>query len=204
MFDVFDQHGQPKTLAWLYDQFGALTTQSEVPTIDPPWKVIAVHDSGDPAPSNIGITCLNERGLPAVGLSVVFFWPDAPDLPGCGHHGRGVVGITNGGGYVGFAIGKGAYYDPRHNIGPHEAWIYGPNQSERLVGLGMIAGTDHRHLDVTFQLNPQPDPDPEPQPEPADIMEAWTQFPVTVADRLDAIAERLDRIAAALESGKAF
>ena len=110
------------------------------------------------APSALVVTLRNVNGDPAPDVPVAFYWPDAPERPDCGGFGRAVVGPTNAEGKVGFGMGGGAYYWPP-SIGPHATWMCGEN-SDICNGLGMIGGTNHRHLDPTYQwMNPEPPAD---------------------------------------------
>lgn len=81
-------------------------------------------------------------------MPVVLWWEDAPPLPaglqGCGLD-RGVYGPTNEGGDLGFGLGRGSYYLPPGG-GPHTLFI-GGLPSACLEGMGMLALTNHWHLD---------------------------------------------------------
>jgi hypothetical protein len=166
---VYDKNGTEQTLTWLYEQFGLIEiVDPESPvSLEGTYSVATLQEAVGPA--SISCWVLDSDGRPMPNVQLVFCWPDAPVLPGCGHLGKGVTGRTDPSGRVGFDVGKGAYYDPRTGKGPHDLWIFGRGVSERVSGLGMIGGTNHRHLDVTFQLDstePEPEPGPEPQPEP--------------------------------------
>lgn len=178
---IYDKNGQEQTLTWLYHNFGPLEVLD--PTDTPSYIVteLRVNDDPDPgsnptpphliarprrilAPSSTFCLVLDEDGAPLPGIQTVFWYDTAPTLPGAGWHEQGDVGLTKDDGYASFAMGGGAYYDPSSTKGPHDLWIYGPNTSQMISGLGMIAGTNHRHLDVTFQrqdpnMPPYEDPD---------------------------------------------
>jgi hypothetical protein len=130
----------------------------------PPWAERELHTDGGQilAPAAILVHVQGAQGAPVPELGVAWYWPDADVDPDCGPVG-GVpagmipqrcdlpVGKTNGNGDIGLAMGRGAYYSPP-GIGPHAAWIYGAmTNSDVVFGLGMIAGTNHRHLDLTYQ-----------------------------------------------------
>jgi hypothetical protein len=170
---IRDKFGNEQPLTWLYEQFGPLEICTEAGE-DPPFHVAVLQEVDDlplqraqpEAPASIGVLVLDGDGQPIGGIRVVFWWPDAPPLPGSGHHNAGVAGVTDERGRTSFAMGPGAYYDPHTVRGPHDLWIHDPGASERVAGLGMIQGTNHRHLDVTFQLQPPDPPSPPPSPPP--------------------------------------
>ena len=168
---VYDKYGTIQPWSWLEANFGNVLEVVE-PNAEPDfwcsalWEIDDLPRAESPgipeAPATLIVTVLNEDDAPVPGVQVVFSWPDAPPLPGGGHHEKGVVGTTNADGKVGFGMGPGAYYWPKTEQGPHQVWLYGPGVSTRVEGLGMIAGTNHRHLDVTFQvctLEPPPPSD---------------------------------------------
>jgi len=197
---VYDKYGTIQPWTWLEANFGnvleviepnampdfwcdSLWEIDDLPQHAANWSKVRMEhhrtSEGKPlAPATLIVTVLGEDGAPLNGIQVVFYWPDAPPLPGGGHHEKGVVGTTNADGKVGFGMGPGAYYDPAKEQGPHQVWLYGPGMSTRIEGLGMIAGTNHRHLDVYFQLSTEPPPPP----------------PDEVFERLDTIEQRANRI----------
>ncbi len=119
-------------------------------------KLLAIHPCCGDCPATIVVHVEDEAGAPVAGVEVVFYWQDAPVLPpalqGCGLD-RGVYGPTNEAGDVGFGMGDGAYYWPdQGQVGPHRVCV-GGLASERMDGLGMIAQTNHEHLDLAFVLS---------------------------------------------------
>jgi len=121
--------------------------------------------------ANIVINVRDEDGNPVQGEQVVFGWPDAPELltdrpwrwtP------RGVLGPTNENGDVGPGLGTGAYYSPAHGErGPHFVWVYGL-PSDYVDGLGMIAGTNHAHLNLGYRAVEMRENGNGPTPEPGE------------------------------------
>lgn len=178
---VYDKNGVEKSLDWLHKHFGAVAAMPEKPRSRevPRYFVAQLHEVDDnrvlgkrrnKSPASITVTVVNEEFRPIPGVEVVFWWPDAPKLDGAGHHGTGASGKTDSYGQVTFPTGDGAFYNPAELAGPHKVWIYGPGESDRCKGLGMIKGSKHRHLDVVFQRHP-PDykPDDEAGTSPSDI-----------------------------------
>jgi hypothetical protein len=188
---IYDRDGIERSASWLAANYGEPIIHPAGPGLG--WRIAEIREIKDPEVRIAGIRATNTLivkalladGRPAPDLPVAWYWPDAPEDPGSApanglpaeiRPGRAVHGPTNINGDVGFGMGRGAYYSPPA-IGPHATWIYGAN-SDVILGLGMLAGTAHQHIDVTFQLsNEEPSPAP---PEPAD---SW----VLLFQRLDAI-----------------
>ena len=141
--------------------------------------------------------------VPAIGLRAAWYWPDAPEDPGCGPAGgvpagmtpgRAVSGLTNDNGDIGHPMGQGAYYWPdQGQIGPHATWVHGTEtQSDVILGLGMRAATNHDHLDIwmaqmLFTAPPEPPPPPPPEPPPDDPI-------LAECDRVQAAIDEIRRI----------
>jgi hypothetical protein len=171
---VIDKYGNQQTLAWLFQNFGPLEILTEGNhydgIVDPAFRLVKLVEVDDlpnqkaanrpEAAASIRVQVLDIAGKPVPGVSVVWWYSSAPQRPGAGHLEQGDLGTTNGEGVVAFAMGRGAYYDPASVKGPHDVWLFGPGMSERVSGLGMIAGTNHRHLDITFQRAKDTEPDP--------------------------------------------
>lgn len=118
---ILDASGQLRDWAWLTAEFGL--TESNVEQGDA-WRVTQLQEGGEEA-------AIVVYGPP--GTVVQFGWPDgfdeAPIKPE---------------GHVGFPMGPGAYYWPPA-VGPHYVTV-----GDCIVtGLGMIGGTNHRHVNVT-------------------------------------------------------
>lgn len=102
---------------------------------------------------------LNVDGSPIANMDVAFYWPDAPDPPDPptqvyphDWYRNFVHGPTNVNGDVGPGMGRGAYHGEGEG-GPHAVWIRDPNiPSDICEKLGMLAGTNHDHLDQKFML----------------------------------------------------
>jgi hypothetical protein len=126
--------------------------------------------------ANIIINVRDEDGNPVQGETVMFGWPDAPahGYPGKPSNwtGIGVPGDTNENGDIGPGLGTGAYYSPAHGErGPHFIWVW-DLPSDYVDGLGMLAGTNHAHLNLGYQAvewGNGPGPEPPVPPIPDDI-----------------------------------
>lgn len=133
----------------------------------------------------------------AANVRVAWYWPDAPQnpagplagVPSQMRSGRAVSGVTNVNGDAGFGMGSGAYYWPgAGQIGPHAAWVYGEQtNSELVLGLGMVALTNHYHVDVEFERVDEPEPpQPPPPPPPVDPIMAEIAKIRASCDRIEA------------------
>ena len=173
---VFDLQGQERDWEWLEDQYGkvelkiAQARQSNAPV----YRLVSLQDKQGPAAAIVNV--VDQKGEPLEGVRVVRYWPDAPELPDWPEpiskwYQRGVHGPTNAEGNLGFGMGMGDYYYPADG-GPCAIWVAdGGGPSDLLGNHGMIHGTNHRHLDLFYRLEPddsaeQPEPIPEPIPEP--------------------------------------
>ena len=183
---IFDQQGQEHDWAWLVANFGAINLERAGATTGKVFRVVKLQDAEGPAVQIVQI--VDQDGKPMGGVGVVRWWPDAPKLPGWGDEvsqwrKRGVYGPTNPSGDIGFGMGRGDYYFPPAG-GSSGVWIADvKGQSDFVSGLGMLGGTNHRHVDVFYQLVDLDAPPVEPPADP------WP-----------ALFEKLDRIIALLEA----
>lgn len=181
---VFDAFGNQQSWAWLEREYGPIVIWPANP--GPGWRLTEIRENRDlingratnmmlplAAPTLI-CRALTADGRAAVDLRIAWYWPDAPEdaaampvngLPLGMRLGRAVSGFTNLNGDNGFAMGRGAYYDPaKGQIGPHACWVYGAN-SDVIYGLGMRVGSNHDHLDFVFQQTAEEPPPPPVDPE---------------------------------------
>jgi hypothetical protein len=200
---VLDADGNPRSLDWLRDKYGPFVIYN-APPLRPgenprTWRITTLREKRN-APATIVVKTLSraERGdlQPQAGVKVAWYWPDADLDAAAGPVGapfegvtpnRAVHGYANGEGDTGFAMGDGAYYWPdRGERGPHALWIYGAEtRSDLFLGLGMLPGTNHDHIDVEYMLM---DDEEEPEPETEDDL----------LGLMRQVVEQLARIAAAL------
>lgn len=201
---IFDRDGKRQDENWLRRVFGRVEVMDCGP--GPGYRVKRLDDSGEPAPASCKITVLC-NGNPAPGVKVAWGWPDAPLIPGTDIHAE--VLETDAEGKV--APAMGAYYwpkddDPKKQRGPYKTWITSGKadvvvNSEAIVGLGMIGNTNHRHLDVTFEIwEDEPPTPPEPAPEPEEpAPEPHPEEPVIAPATWQELSSKLDRIIELLE-----
>lgn len=146
---IYDKYGTLQDWEWLVSVFGPVSLDRGTDAA----KVIELREAGPYATLLIRVE--NSQGDPIVGKEVVVHWDGAPLLPpdkqACGEI-RGDVILTKETGSAEFPMGGGSYYYPdQGQAGPHVVWI--PRDgTDCLHGLGMIAGTDHYHLDSVWRL----------------------------------------------------
>ena len=159
---VLDASGNEKTWDWVLREFGPLDVREADPILvdGQLQKVALVQVQEQYGPANCNVHLFDINGRPVQGIMAAWWYSTAPDLPNIPPpttvwEPRADYGPTNSEGVIGFALSEdGYYYWPDQNhIGPYGTWILAPGHpSDGLFGLGMIAGTDHRHLNVWFQV----------------------------------------------------
>jgi len=172
---VYDKYGVPQSWAWLVQEFGPVQ-HLQAPN-GPAYRLVEIHEVDDiegvegcrdkvEAAATIIIHLRDENGAAVQGVDVARRWPDKglPSLPEglATWWQQGVFGATNENGDIGFGMGHGDYYDPPGERGASAAWPLG---GDCVDGLGMVGGTNHRHLDLVFEWDNGDDP-PEPPPPP--------------------------------------
>ena len=163
---VLDSAGNPRDLEWLRAKYGPFVIHDPPPLPEgetaATWRITTLREKLD-APATLIFQTRDAEGKLLPGVRVAWYWPDADADPNCGPLGapfegvtpaRAVTGYTNVNGDIGFAMGPGAFYwADRGERGPHATWIYGAQtRSQLILGLGMLAGTNHFHFDVEFTL----------------------------------------------------
>ena len=120
-------------------------------------------------PANIDVLVVDRAGDIVTGVPVAFYWPDAPDASRPDEwYAVKITTPTGADGVAGFALGSGAYLSCCGCGGPHAIWVSEPGPapdttipSDLADRLGMLGGTNHRHLDLIFQrVDPPPGPAP--------------------------------------------
>jgi hypothetical protein len=196
---IVDQQGFERDWDWLVEQFGPISLErATLPAgAECAYRIVRLQDAEGPAVQIASIE--NHVGTNRAGARVVRHWPDAPMLPAwppptSRWRTRGVFGSTDKRGCVGFGMGPGEYYSPPHS-GPCGLWIADPaGPSDYVEGLGMLGLSNHRHIDVCFQLQPVEAEPTTPEPAPPALgpwpPEQWWQ---DVFGRLDAIISLLEK-----------
>lgn len=201
---IFDRQGQERDWDWLVASYGAIRVKrAQVPEgVTKVYRIVKLQDVEGPAVQVVNVS--DQENNPIQGTRVVRRWPDAPQLPAWPApismwYEQGVYGGTNENGDVGFGMGHGDYYFVPEE-GASCVWVAarkGP--SDLISGLGMLGGTNHRHLDVYYQLQdvkvrpPEKSPEkpPERPPEEGPVQPS--------GDRWQLLMDKLDDIIALLE-----
>jgi len=164
MIRVFDADGNERDMEWAVKKYNIIV--NECPRDVDHWELVELHEKVQCAAALVVYII----GEPRVGIPAAFYWDEAPHESQPGEpKPRKDVQLTNTEGQTGFGMGGGAYYDPRLEHGPHSAWISQPIKgipSDELDGIGMVGGTNHDHIDPTFEFvkgEPVPEPGPEPE-----------------------------------------
>jgi lysozyme len=118
---ILDASGNLRDWAWLTETFGLTAANIEQGDL---WRVTQLQEGGPSASLLV---------YGPVDTLVTFGWPDGS-----------AQGPVEAKGSIGFGMGSGAYYFPPAT-GPH--WVVVGDCS--VDGLGMLGGTEHRHIDVT-------------------------------------------------------
>ena len=68
-------------------------------------------------------------------------------------------------------MGNGDYYTPPLQEGASWIWVAQPDvASEAIAGLGMLAGTNHSHMNAVFQFDPGHEDPPPPDEQLLDVV----------------------------------
>jgi len=150
----------PSDMEWVASEYGSGHRRADPASVEAAGVVYRlVEYSERVGPSNIDVWVVDGDGSPLPGIAVAFTWADAPEPSRRDEwYPRKVTTMTDGGGRSGFALGGGAYVPDCGAGGPHAIWISEPGAdpettlpSDVADRLGMLGGTNHRHLDLMFQ-----------------------------------------------------
>jgi hypothetical protein len=195
---VVDHNGQERDWDWLVATFGEVGLDRAESAEGHIGVYRIVRLEAATGPSVLTARVIDQNDSPLTGIQVARHWPDAPELPyvpapASLWHLRGILGTTGAQGEVGFVTGVGDDYSPPDS-GASSIWVADPGGPSDLVrGLGMLAGTQHLHLNIVFQhehLSP-PDPGPEPLPPPPPDPPADDQWEI-VFGKLDLLIRLLE------------
>lgn len=212
MITIYDRYGVQQSWDWLVEHYGPLVIHPA--DEGPGWRVVEIWENGDPVPVEgidsgkgrflgieaapiIMVQCRRANGMPAPGVAVAWYWPDAPENANAGPANGLPVGMrpgradgpghTDGNGNTGFAMGRGAYYFPPE-IGPHAVWVWGTETNSDVVfGLGMIGGTNHDSLWLVYQYGDDGQPPEPPPPPPVDPIMEQVEIARGALDRIEAL-----------------
>jgi len=157
MIKIYDYDGNLRDWDWLRAEFGDVRVhpvEERFPVREGERIYKTCYLRAKSGYAAILINAKDRDGQNVTGEAVVFGWSSAEPhgLANTGHNwtDNGVVGHTNETGDVGPGMGTGAYYSPADGErGPHWCWVYGL-PSDYVDGLGMLAMTNHNHVDVGY------------------------------------------------------
>jgi len=210
---VYDQQGGEQDWDWLVANFGAVSLEraETLAGASQVYHIVKLQDVEGPAVQTAYV--VDSQGVPLEKITVVRYWPDAPGLPEwqpptSRWRDRGVHGETKKTGEIGFGMGYGDYYFPPAG-GASAMWVAGETgPSDWIGGLGMLGGSNHRHLDVTFQRQDASSEPPSQPPLPSLLASPPPILPLPPSSsspseeeaRWARLFERLDRIIELLET----
>jgi len=150
----------PSDMDWVASEYGTTFQRASADAIEASgqgFRLIALVERE--GPSNLDVFVVDEAGAPLSGIPVAFYFSTAPDTSRPDEwYPVKVTGMTEASGRVGFALTASAYLDTCGGGGPHAIWISQPDSepdttvpSDLVDALGMLGGTNHRHLDLLFQ-----------------------------------------------------
>jgi hypothetical protein len=186
---VYDYDGNLHSMDWLRAEFGNVTyTRTEVPAgAAYIFRVVALRAKCGPAA--LVIKVIDEDGANMEGIAIVRHWPGAPKLPDFSDSTakqwttHGISGKTNYEGDVGFGMGGGDYYWPDREDGVSSVYVADfAGYGDLVSGLGMIAATEHCHVDTTFQRIPAESAGPNPTPDPGPGSGGWDVYFSIIVD----------------------
>ena len=191
---IYDYQGNVTDLDWLYENFGTGVQWERTElweSKDSVFRLMEIRAQCDYAALKVCVK--DENGNPLNGINVVRYWPGAPALPDFSEMTKqwtleGVYGPTEGEGCVAFGMGVGDYYYVDRGetavSAVYPASLSGPG--DFFKGLGMLAGTNHCHLDSVWQRVSEEEPPPvTPTPEPTDEPgESW-EIDITISGTIE-------------------
>jgi len=148
---IYDIDGNEQDWAWVQKEFGAVSVA--LAPDGPAWRVVELREAD-------GYAAILVRG--PEGRRVARWWPgEHPALPAelATWQANGVWCAIKPEGHCDFGMGSGDYYFPPAG---GASWYWMEGASDCCQGWGMIGGTPHRHLDITFAWQDEPQPNQPP------------------------------------------
>lgn len=147
-------------MAWVKSEYGTEVKRADggaVADSGTVYRLVAFSERE--GPSNIDVFVTDGAGQPISGVAVAFYFSSAPETSRPDEWYPVKVSTKTGAdGRAGFALASSAYLPSCGGGGPHAIWISEPaiSQDQSIPSdladkLGMLGGTNHRHLDILFQ-----------------------------------------------------
>jgi hypothetical protein len=131
---VYDMYGTQQTYQWAVDKYGVHVEQTGG------WAYHCVELREITGPSSLEVWVYRADGLPKPNVRVEFHWPTGMD-----------VRYTEDTGKAGFGYGPGSWIYDATVGGPHWLVIENTSSCDAVSRLGMLAGTVHDHLNVSYR-----------------------------------------------------
>jgi hypothetical protein len=131
---VYDVDGVQRTYQWAVNKYGVHVEQMS----GQGYHCVELRERS--GPSSLDVWVYQANGLPAAGIEVQFHWP-----------GNVAVAYTESSGKAGFGYGPGSWITDPAVGGPHWLVVNSASNCDAVSRLGMLAGTPHDHLDVSYR-----------------------------------------------------
>jgi hypothetical protein len=131
---VYDMDGVERTYQWAVNKYGVRVEQVSG------WRYHCVELREITGPASLEVWVYQANGLPAANVRVEFYWPTGMD-----------VRYTEASGKAGFGYGPGSWIYDLAVGGPHWLVIQNTSSCDAVSRLGMLAMTNHDHLDVSYR-----------------------------------------------------
>ena len=141
------------TLKWLADIYGVQLTRAPAAEVSKAGKTFRLVEYAErEGPVAIEVWVVDEAGAKLPGTKVTFCYPVVMGAGGALTCGTNKVAVNvKAQGHADFTM-TGSGYTKCGQPGPYAAWIDKPGvPSDMVYGLGMLGGTNHRHVNLLFQ-----------------------------------------------------
>jgi hypothetical protein len=137
---VYDMHGNLRDMDWVAQTYGSWIERATPGADGSIFRVVELREIEGPV--TIKVWVKDSAGNPLPGVSVRCSWPGGEEIKSTEED--GTVSLC----------AMGDYIDPWGSGGARSMEVLGGVPSDIARALGMLGRTEHRHLDVVFQLMP--------------------------------------------------
>jgi len=137
---VYDMYGNVRDLNWVWEIYGSWMERASPPPGGWAYRIVELREIEGPV--TIKVWVKDGSGNPLPGVSVRCSWPEGEEIKSTEED--GTVSLC----------AMGDYIIPWGSGGGRSMELLGEAPSDIARSLGMLGGTNHRHLDVVFQLMP--------------------------------------------------
>ena len=133
----------PRDMDWVAQTYGSWIEKGTPGADGSIFRVVELREIE--GPTTIKVWVRDSAGTPLIGVAVRCSWGGEEEVKQTEEDGSASL----------CAMGIGSYINPDHpGGGAYSMQIWGGVPSDIARGLGMLGRTNHRHLDVVFQLMP--------------------------------------------------